>query len=257
MLFNRSWLVFGCSAWLAGAGAAWAQSHDAALQRLLAAYPGQLCSASANVLRWCNGASSLLADPSAQPDLKAQLAQPYPAGPLQAPPRTDPGRARNQAFFKQMYGATPAEVARQLVSVPWMPKSAPGQSLQVTRVNRVDERVRAISAELDALPAALKAQVLRPSGGFAWRKVAGEAQLSAHSWGIAIDINTGVSDYWRWRDGPPRPGRPDAPRWRNRIAPEVVAVFERHGFIWGGKWQHYDTMHFEYRPELLTPQAQP
>ncbi|MDP3291618.1 MAG: M15 family metallopeptidase, partial [Sulfuricurvum sp.] len=24
-----------------------------------------------------------------------------------------------------------------------------------------------------------------------------------------------------------------------------------HGFIWGGRWYHYDTMHFEYRPELL------
>jgi hypothetical protein len=30
-----------------------------------------------------------------------------------------------------------------------------------------------------------------------------------------------------------------------------VDIFERHGFIWGGKWAHYDTMHFEYRPELL------
>ena len=29
------------------------------------------------------------------------------------------------------------------------------------------------------------------------------------------------------------------------------ARFETHGFIWGGKWYHYDTMHFEYRPELL------
>src|SRR5690242_16362928 len=27
--------------------------------------------------------------------------------------------------------------------------------------------------------------------------------------------------------------------------------FEQHGFIWGGRWAHYDTMHFEYRPELL------
>ncbi|MEJ2663631.1 MAG: M15 family metallopeptidase, partial [Spirochaetia bacterium] len=27
--------------------------------------------------------------------------------------------------------------------------------------------------------------------------------------------------------------------------------FEKYGFIWGGKWYHYDTMHFEYRPELL------
>jgi hypothetical protein len=30
-----------------------------------------------------------------------------------------------------------------------------------------------------------------------------------------------------------------------------VDIFERHGFIWGGKWGHFDTMHFEYRPELL------
>ena len=26
---------------------------------------------------------------------------------------------------------------------------------------------------------------------------------------------------------------------------------EAEGFIWGGRWYHYDTMHFEYRPELL------
>ena len=32
---------------------------------------------------------------------------------------------------------------------------------------------------------------------------------------------------------------------------EIARIFERHGFIWGGKWYHYDTMHFEYRPELL------
>ena len=32
----------------------------------------------------------------------------------------------------------------------------------------------------------------------------------------------------------------------------VVEAFEAEGFIWGGKWYHYDTMHFEYRPELMT-----
>jgi hypothetical protein len=26
---------------------------------------------------------------------------------------------------------------------------------------------------------------------------------------------------------------------------------ERFGFIWGGKWHHFDGMHFEYRPELI------
>jgi type I restriction enzyme R subunit len=24
-----------------------------------------------------------------------------------------------------------------------------------------------------------------------------------------------------------------------------VQIFEKRGFIWGGKWYHYDTMHFE------------
>jgi len=32
---------------------------------------------------------------------------------------------------------------------------------------------------------------------------------------------------------------------------EIIRIFEKHGFIWGGKWYHYDTMHFEYMPEIL------
>ncbi|MFM7757478.1 MAG: M15 family metallopeptidase [Crocinitomicaceae bacterium] len=32
---------------------------------------------------------------------------------------------------------------------------------------------------------------------------------------------------------------------------ELVEIFERYGFIWGGKWLPYDTMHFEFRPELI------
>ncbi len=35
-----------------------------------------------------------------------------------------------------------------------------------------------------------------------------------------------------------------------QIPMEIVRIFEKHGFIWGGRWHHYDTMHFEYRPEL-------
>ncbi|MGC1959145.1 MAG: M15 family metallopeptidase, partial [Pseudolabrys sp.] len=38
---------------------------------------------------------------------------------------------------------------------------------------------------------------------------------------------------------------------RNRIPIEIVRIFEKQGFIWGGYWYHFDTMHFEYRPELL------
>ena len=39
--------------------------------------------------------------------------------------------------------------------------------------------------------------------------------------------------------------------YRNKYPHEIVEIFEKHGFIWGGRWYHYDTMHFEYRPEIL------
>ena len=37
----------------------------------------------------------------------------------------------------------------------------------------------------------------------------------------------------------------------NRFEDDIRA-FEAHGFVWGGKWLFFDTIHFEYRPELLT-----
>jgi hypothetical protein len=55
------------------------------------------------------------------------------------------------------------------------------------------------------------------------------------------------SNYWRWVHG----AETDDLAYRNQIPYEIVEIFERHGYIWGGKWYHYDTMHFEYRPELL------
>ena len=57
------------------------------------------------------------------------------------------------------------------------------------------------------------------------------------------------SDYWYWR---PHDG---AIVYRNRMPEEIVAIFEKHGFIWGGKWYHFDTMHFEFRPELLVDEV--
>lgn len=38
--------------------------------------------------------------------------------------------------------------------------------------------------------------------------------------------------------------------YANRIPLEIVGVFEKYGFVWGGRWYHFDTMHFEYRPEI-------
>ena len=176
----------------------------------------------------------------------------YPRGPLPKPPAvdSDPGRFRNGALFAKMYGdCQKGEVAPRLVAISWLPKAlddkARGKTLRVTPVNGVDKALRAVSDEIDTLPDAIKRSAYPSAGTYNCRPVADTGEPSPHGYGIAIDLNTAVSDYWYWQ---PHDG---AIAYRNRMPQEIVAIFENHGFIWGGKWYHFDTMHFEYRPELL------
>lgn len=102
------------------------------------------------------------------------------------------------------------------------------------------EALRRVSEALDNHPE--WAPYLKGASTLIWRKISGTDRLSAHSFGIAIDIHVEHADYWRWSK---------SGDYRNRIPEGLVAVFEQNGFIWGGCWSHFDTMHFEYRPELL------
>jgi D-alanyl-D-alanine carboxypeptidase len=230
--------------------------HDA----LLRAYPEQLDRLEGNTLIWRDGTRMPLDDGNGKKSFEAWLADPdiedmfavhYPAGDLVAAParKADPGRARNAAFFNRMYGdCRKGEVHRNLVEITWLPKKS-GQRLSVTRVNGVAERLAAVSRELDELPADFDRYLLPAAGSYNCRTVAGTNRISAHGHGIAVDIAPRHAHYWRWS----RPDGSGAYPHQNEIPPEIVRIFEKHGFIWGGKWHHYDTMHFEYRPELLPP----
>jgi hypothetical protein len=84
------------------------------------------------------------------------------------------------------------------------------------------------------------------SGIYNCRPIAETSRLSVHAFGAAVDISAKYGDYWLWSK------RPDGTIvWRNRIPQKIVEIFERHGFIWGGRWYHFDSLHFEYRPELI------
>ena len=99
--------------------------------------------------------------------------------------------------------------------------------------------------------------------GFFWRYVKGTKRLSSHSFGTAIDLLTNVGpQYWLWDEERLHPGKAAQGEnaYRNdhyipaaapQFHPKAVEIFERNGFVWGGKWNHYDTMHFEYRPEFF------
>ena len=241
-----------------------AQSQEGAqrLAPLLSAYPQHLLRVEGNTLLWRDGTVMEVDDGKGakpfdawleNPDIEDMLQIPYPPGDVTHPPEVniDPGRARNLAFFDKMYGdCRKGEVEKSLTEIVWLPKKA-RQRLKVTTVNGVDQKLAAVSQELDQLPARFDAFLFPAAGAYNCRAIAGTDRASAHGHGIAIDISLKHSDYWRWS----KPGPGGVYAHKNAIPMEIVRIFEGHGFIWGGKWYHYDTMHFEYRPELLAPPA--
>jgi hypothetical protein len=57
-----------------------------------------------------------------------------------------------------------------------------------------------------------------------------EVGISRHAWGIAFDINVSRNPYGH----------------KPSMDPRLIAVFERWGFTWGGRWLVPDGMHFEF-----------
>ena len=226
------------------------------LARLIAGYPDHLKAVSDDTLVWHDGTRMPIGmgqpERSFEAMLRAatiadQLRQAYERGPPQGPPARDhsPGRLRNTAFFAKMYGdCAHGEVTGRMRPVAWMPGSG-RQTVQVTEVNDVARRLEQVIERLERLPDRLKAFLVPSAGTYNCRAVADTGLPSMHGSGAAIDINVAKSDYWAWAR------RRGEIAYRNQIPYPIVEIFEEAGFIWGGKWYHFDTMHFEYRPELL------
>ena len=224
------------------------------IRKYMLAYPDFIEKDSANYLIWKDG-TKMIYDSGIEkidydqilnsPDLKNQLSIKYIKGENYSLPEIneDPGRIRFEPFFEKMYGQNAKEVSENLVTINWLPSSK-NQKLRVTKINGVAEKIQAISNQLDKLEH-LHQYLDNPGGTYNWRKISGTDRLSVHSFGIAIDINVNKSNYWRWAK------QTEPLEYKNQIPIEIVIIFEKYGFIWGGKWYHYDTMHFEYRPELL------
>jgi hypothetical protein len=237
---------------LVGLASPSAAADERVLDALIRAYPEELAGYDATYLIWRDGTHTPLSD--GQPNksfeemlrhgsILDQIRIPYPVGSSAAAlyPQSDPGRVRNRPFFDKMYGdCWRGEVAPRLAPVVWLPRSW-GHMVRVTSVNGVAQQLAEVSEELDTLPASIKRYVYPPAGTYNCRTVADTGEPSMHSWGAAIDINAAHAEYWLWNRN----------LSTSTVPPEVIEIFERHGFIWGGKWSHYDTMHFEYRPELM------
>lgn len=67
-------------------------------------------------------------------------------------------------------------------------------------------------------------------GCYVWRQMRTSYKLSTHCWGIALDLNP----------------RTNVQGTKGDMAPEIISIFESHGFYWGGNFKLRDPMHFQY-----------
>ena len=181
-------------------------------------------------------------------DLETQLSQRYDAGGFDTPPAYlfDPGRLRYQPFFQALYGKDKKTIEKKLVTITW-PSLKGSIKLQVTKVGGADRALYAIGQEIAALP---KSDRIWAEGAatYCYRVIKDTDRLSMHSFGIAIDLAPSKTQYWKDEAS----SETAHIGYKNTMPLSIVRIFEKHGWIWGGRWYHYDTMHFEYRPELLT-----
>jgi len=163
------------------------------------------------------------------------------------------GPDHHNGFRSALYGGTKrGEIEQNLVQVRFLGKTISVHRMIQDQVQQIDERIRMLAKSDPEVAQFLKN--LGTVGGYNWREIRGTSRISMHSFGLAIDIQPrklgSKAIYWQWE-------QERNPKWmlvsqNNRWAPPaaVIKAFEDEGFVWGGKWDLYDQMHFEYRPEL-------
>lgn len=182
---------------------------------------------------------------SGNPDIQDMLEQIYPLAEITEllPPNYNPGCVRIYPLLKEVYGQNKSQIQKNLVKV-----SIGYRFIEFNKNNGAAEALRSVMKEL--LPLArsnykIYRAAFPSSGAYYYRLIGGTNRLSSHAFGIAIDLNNNKYDYWRWSS------REEGQKRLEAYPQKMVSIFEKHGFIWGGKWGNFDIMHYEYRPEII------
>lgn len=181
----------------------------------------------------------------AYPDLQDMMEQTYPITPIKSlmNENYDPGRARVYSLLREVYGSSKQQIEDNLVAV-----KAGGRTFEFNRRNQAAEALENVMKELATLAEksrGTRAFAYSCVGTYNYRVIAGTNRLSAHAYGIAIDLCRDKRDYWKWAS------REEGEERISTYPVKIVELFEKNNFIWGGKWGHFDILHFEYRPEII------
>jgi hypothetical protein len=178
-------------------------------------------------------------------DIRDSMEQDYPLEHIESIPNknTDPGRIRCYELLNEVYGSTRKSIKGNLVSV-----AAGREKLAFNKNNEAAKALEDAFTDVSGLIGAnkdIRNFVFPTNGTYNYRVIAGTDRLSPHAFGIAIDLKSDPCDYWRWATDEQGQKR------LKEYPKELVRIFEEHGFIWGGKWNRFDFLHYEYRPELI------
>jgi hypothetical protein len=179
----------------------------------------------------------------------------YPLRPMTEPPRAG---AEMPTYctdvLEMLFGDTELQIRAHGGSVTFLAHRMFLNDLLVEPLAAVEAEILDVSTRDAAVAAWVDGLDITYS--FISRDIAGSPTRSHHGFGLAVDLVPRSYDgrhvYWRWSRVYNREAWDRIPveeRWSPPAI--VVEIFERHGFVWGGKWPHFDAIHFEYRPEIL------
>ncbi|MBU3192139.1 M15 family metallopeptidase [Clostridium bowmanii] len=179
------------------------------------------------------------------PDLQDTLEQIYPLSPIKSIMENnfDPGRLRCYELLSEVYGTSKQAIEYKLTNV-----KVGYTNYQFNSNNYAAKSLQSVMKEVMLL--SKDSQNVRKclfpcSGTFNYRVISGTNRLSPHAFGIAIDLASDKRDYWKWAS------KEAGEKRLSSYPSNLVEIFENYGFVWGGKWSHFDILHFEYRPEFI------
>jgi hypothetical protein len=178
----------------------------------------------------------------------------YSLTPLSTPPPLPEAPVYCTDLMEALFGRTETEIRRHGQPTTFLGHRMFVNTLLLEPLRAIEEEIRVMAGRRPEL--ATWIEDLDITFSFIGREIAGTDRQSYHAWGMAVDLvpadYSGKHVYWRWSRVFNRENWhriPLSQRWAPPRA--VVQAFERHGFVWGGKWAHFDQIHFEYRPEIL------
>ena len=160
---------------------------------------------------------------------------------------------RSPDFLNHLFGTTEIKLREQCDWVPFLNHNAYMNNFCESALRNVEVEILKAAKNDQEVQAFI--QNLKTIYSFQQRKIRGTENTSYHSYGLALDLvptsynrkhanwkwSTAFIDEWQLI--------PLEKRWS---PPQVVIdAFEKNGFVWGGKWVHFDAVHFEYAPEII------